>query len=364
MKGVATRLYGVPCASARAGFLHIMLKYFVKGGWRDSLYPVRLRKSSELLSFRILAAQLLWLDALNTIMAIEIDARGEAIARPATPKLESFRQWLAPSLIIGLLLVLYAGVLKELVHAWMNETGASHGILIPPLAFYIAWMRRDLTLKLPVVPDGNGLWMSALGCVLYLVGRLGAEFFLERISLLVLLTGLIWTFWGSARLKTLLFPLVLLVTMIPIPQLIYGTVAAPLQLFASRVSTDFAQLLGVSVYRDGNVIHLSQTTLGVEEACSGLHSLSALMVGSLLLGFLNYSRVSLRLVLFLSSIPIAIAANVLRVTGTALLADYRAEFAMGFYHSFSGWLIFLVGFGLLLGFMKILQILFRDNVNP
>jgi exosortase len=92
----------------------------------------------------------------------------------------------------------------------------------------------------------------------------------------------------------------------------------------------------------------------VEEACSGLHSLSALLVGSLLVGFLNLSDKWLRTILFFSSIPIAIASNVVRVTGTAILADYRPELALGFYHSFTGWLVFLVGFGALIAFTKVL----------
>ncbi len=106
-------------------------------------------------------------------------------------------------------------------------------------------------------------------------------------------------------------------------------------------------MLGVSIFRDGNIIHLATTSLGVEEACSGLHSLPALVVGSLLLGFLANASILGRILLLVISIPLAIAVNVLRVTGTALLADYRPEFAMGFYHSFSGWLVFVLGFGAL-----------------
>ena len=120
-----------------------------------------------------------------------------------------------------------------------------------------------------------------------------------------------------------------------------------MQLFASRIATDLAQAAGVSVYRDGNIIHLAATSLGVAEACSGLHSLMALMVAALLLGFLEQAPVLLRVVVFALSVPLAIAVNVLRVTGTAILADYNPQLALGYYHSFSGWLIFLVAFGLL-----------------
>jgi exosortase len=184
----------------------------------------------------------------------------------------------------------------------------------------------------------------------YLLGKLGAEFFLPRISFVILLAGLVWTFWGYKRLRTLTFPLLLLATMVPLPVIFYNAVAAPLQLFASDVATNLAQVLGVAVYRDGNIIHLANISLGVEEACSGLNSLSALMVASLLLGYLVCRKVSARVALFALSIPLSIAVNVLRVTGTAIIADYREEFAMGFYHSFSGWLVFIGGFAILYWF--------------
>lgn len=118
-----------------------------------------------------------------------------------------------------------------------------------------------------------------------------------------------------------------------------------MQLFASRVATDLAQALGVTVFRDGNIIHLAQISLGVAEACSGLSSLSAMVVASLLLGFLAEASIPGRILLLVLSVPLAIAVNVLRVSGTAVLADYQTEFALGFYHAFSGWLVFLVGLG-------------------
>jgi exosortase len=139
---------------------------------------------------------------------------------------------------------------------------------------------------------------------------------------------------------------------VPLPMIVYNSLAAPLQLFASEIATQLAQMLGVSVYRDGNIIHLAHTSLGVVEACSGLNSLSALIVASLLLGYLFCSRFLSRLLLVLISAPLAIAVNILRVTGTAVLADYNYEFAMGFYHSFSGWLVFVAGFGVLYLFAK------------
>ena len=255
--------------------------------------------------------------------------------------------WIAGAVVLGLIVTLYFAIMADLANDWWTDDSYSYGMLIPPTALYIAYLRRQTTLSIPAQRELRGLWLVALACLLFLVGGLAGEFFLSRISFVVLLAGLTWTFWGYGRLKTLAFPFVLLGTMVPLPVIVYNAVAAPLQLFASSMATDLAQALGVSIYRDGNVIHLANASLGVEEACSGLHSLSALVVASLLLGFLERASILGRILLFVLSVPLAIAVNVVRVTGTALLADYRLELAMGFYHSFSGWLVFVFGFGTL-----------------
>jgi exosortase len=263
--------------------------------------------------------------------------------------------WLKVSLLAGLVVALYFRVLPDLAMDWWNDPGSSHGMLIPPFALYIAWMRRSLTLAQPNVPDARGLWLTVLACVMLLVGILGAEFFLTRTSFVVLLAGLIWSFWGLGRFRTLLFPLVLLLTMVPLPRIIYNLLASPLQLFASQVATDLVQTLGVTVYRDGNVIHLAGISLGVAEACSGLRSLSSLVTASLLVGFLQCTRIRTRILLVALSIPVAIGMNVIRVAGTALIAEYNQQYALGYYHSFSGWLVFLAGFGIVAAISKLLH---------
>ena len=246
-----------------------------------------------------------------------------------------------------LIAALYHFIIPDLAVEWWTVEASSYGMLVPPLVLFIAYQRRDLTFSQPGRRDSRGLWLIAFSCVVFLVGGLSAEFFLSRISFVLLLAGLTWTFWGWARFRTLLFPFVLLATMVPLPAIVFTAIAAPLQIFASATATRLAQSLGVSIYRDGNIIYLANTTLGVAEACSGLNSLSSLAIGALLLGFTENSSILGRILLFLLAIPLAIFVNVVRVAGTAVLADYKPEFALGFYHTFSGWLIFVVGFGLL-----------------
>jgi len=251
------------------------------------------------------------------------------------------------SVIVGITLVLFTAVLADMAHDWWTEPAWSQGILLPPLAIYTAWMNRERTFSHRATIDRRGILLIAAACLTFLLGGLACEFYLMRIAFVILLTGFVWTFWGMMRLRTMSFPLLVLATMVPLPVIVYNSLAAPLQLLASDLATQAADLVGISVLRDGNVIHLAGTSLGVAEACSGLNSLSALIVGSLLLGYLLCTRILTRMIVFVLAPPLAILVNILRISGTAVLADYNQEFAMGFYHSFSGWLVFVAGFGML-----------------
>jgi exosortase len=267
--------------------------------------------------------------------------------------------YIGATLITAVAILLYWRIAGDLFNDWWTQPNLSQGLLIVPFAAFLAWMRRDETLAHRPVAAPRGLALIAVACFFYVMGTIAAEFFLSRISLVLLLTGCVWTFWGAYRLRTLTFPLILLATAIPLPAIVYNTAAAPLQLFASDVATTIAQSVGVTVYRDGNIINLAHMSLGVEEACSGLNSLSAMMVGGVLVGFLMCKRPLSRWLLVLLSIPLAIAANVVRVGGTAVLADYNEQFAKGFYHMLSGWLVFLVGFAGLVGIAQILRLIER-----
>ena len=261
----------------------------------------------------------------------------------------------------GLLLLLYADVVPSMIARWWEDEGYSHGFLVAPLAAWLAWRQRAAVAAVAGKPDSRGLFAVFIAAASYVVGKLGAEFFLTRMSLIVLLAGLIWTFWGWERLKRLAFPLLLLASTVPLPVLVYNRLAGPLQLFASAASAEVAQGLGISVYRDGNIIHLATTTLGVAEACSGLRSASSLAVAALLLCYLELRRPGTRAVLFLMALPVAVLFNVLRVAGTAVLSERDPSIGSGFYHGFSGWLIFLCGFALLWLMGRALKVLFETR---
>jgi exosortase len=257
--------------------------------------------------------------------------------------------------IAVLVVALYFDVLQGWATVWWEDDSYSHGLLVAPLALFIVWRDRARWRETGSAAGWGGLVVVLAACLTYLLGKLGAEFFLARFSFLLTISGLVWTFLGWQALRRLAFPLLLLTSVIPLPVIVYNSLAAPLQLLASRASTQVTQWLGISVYRDGNIIQLAQTSLGVAEACSGLRSLSSLTVAALLLGFLECSRIRTRVLLVALSIPVAILFNILRVTGTAVLAEQNPDLALGFYHSVTGWLVFVGGFATLFAGMKLLN---------
>jgi len=242
--------------------------------------------------------------------------------------------------LVLLLLALYTQISAGLVRDW--------------LALYLAWMDRRQTLAQSIVPNSRGLWMVGLSGALFVFGKLSATEFFSRIAMVICLAGMIWTFWGTARLLALGRPLVLLAAMVPPPALVIDRLTLPLRLLASTWATTIAQAAGISVNQDGNVIHLATISLGVADACSGLSSLLAMFVTALLISFMVCESLWLRAALALLSIPLAVIFNVIRIAGTALLADYQPEAAMGFYHLFSGWLVFVLGAVTVYGMAKLL----------
>jgi len=243
---------------------------------------------------------------------------------------------------------LYAPVVTKLVHDWAHNENYSHGFLIVPLAAWFAWQQRDRLLVAPPRPSLWGLLVVCAALALLIVGRLGAELFLTRVSMLLMLAGAILFLHGWRHLRILTFPLLFLLLMVPLPAIIFNQIAFPLQLLASRVGTAGIQACAVPVLREGNVIVLADTSLEVAEACSGIRSLVSLLTLGILYGYFTDARPWMRTAIALSTIPIAIAANAARVTGTGVLAHYYGpQAANGFFHTFSGWLVFIVAFLLL-----------------
>jgi exosortase D (VPLPA-CTERM-specific) len=246
------------------------------------------------------------------------------------------------ALLVGLSLWLYAPVLAHLVAQWWHDPNFSHGFFVPVFSGFVIWQNRLQLARLKVTPSRWGILLLGFGLCLLLVGQLGAELFLSRCSLLLMLAGGIVLFLGWNFFRALLFPWAFLLLMIPIPAIIFNQITFPLQLLASRVASGILPWLGVPVLREGNVIVLPAIALEVADACSGIRSLMSLATLAVIYGYLMDRQVAVRAVLALASVPIAVAANSLRVVGTGLLVQYwDPNNAQGFFHEFQGWLMFV-----------------------
>jgi exosortase len=245
-------------------------------------------------------------------------------------------------------LLLYAPVLARLVQDWAHDDNYSHGFLILPLALYFVWERRKRLAAIPRDPRMFGLSVVGLGLVMLLAGMLGAELFLTRVSIIAVAAGAVLFLFGWRTCGVLAFPLLFLLLMIPIPAIVFNQIAFPLQLLASRTGETALSALNIPVLREGNVIVLAHTSLEVAEACSGIRSLISLLTLGIVYGYFTDPRAGVRVLIALSTIPIAIVANGGRVAGTGVAAHYYgAQAAQGFFHTFSGWLVFAVAFALL-----------------
>jgi exosortase len=256
---------------------------------------------------------------------------------------------------LGLLILLYYPVLKPMVTEWANDESLGHAFFVPLVAGYAAWLNREKILAAPVKPCWPALTLVLWGFCQMSLGYLGADFFLARTAFLIAIVGVVWTLAGTAVLRTLAFPLLVLIFMIRIPLFIYQQITSPLQSLASSVASRTLELIGIPVLQDGNVLQLASKRLEVVEACSGIRSLLSLTFLSVAYGHLFERRLWVKVVLFLSTVPIAIIANAGRVTLTGILTQYKPDMADGAYHMFEGWVIFMVELVALLAFHRLLS---------
>ncbi len=283
-------------------------------------------------------------------------------ARPAVaagPDVGTDVDW-APWIWTGVAVVLTAWVffpilvfhpapeLWSLAEIWDDDPNYSYGYLIAPLAAYFIWERRDELREIPLEGSDWGLAFVALALLMFLTGLMGGVYYLPRASFIVMLYGGILFVGGVGWARALLFPVLFLFLMVPLPKFIFLQIALPLQVFAAEAAEWFLFWIGVPIFRTGNVINLAHTQLEVAEACSGLRSLFALLTtGVVFAYFFGKTRLQ-RVVVVAASVPIAIVVNAARVGGTGWLAHhYGLEVATGYYHSMEGFAMFGVAFALL-----------------
>src|SRR4030088_876006 len=253
----------------------------------------------------------------------------------------------------------WQGVALLLLIAWLYAS-----IFVPLFALFVLWQGRKRLKAIASEPSWAGLPLVVLSLLMLVLGVLGAELFFSRVSLLIMLAGLVILFQGWTFFRAILFPWAFLILMIPIPNLILQQVTFPLQLLASKLATGLLELVGVPVLRQGNVIVLASIPLDVAEACSGIRSLLTLVTLAIIYGYMMETRVWVRVVLAISAVPIAVAANSFRIFGTGLLVQYwDPDKAEGFFHTFSGWLIFVVALIMLFAVHRLISLIWISKMG-
>ncbi|MBT6339269.1 MAG: exosortase/archaeosortase family protein [Desulfobacula sp.] len=264
------------------------------------------------------------------------------------------------TLIAITLIPLYYQVFIDLINDWSSNDNYSHGYFIPFISIYMIYSIRSELSNIKIKPQNLGLLLLITGLAQLLIGKIGSEFFVQRTSIVTVLFGLTLFFGGLSLTKKMLIPIFYLILMIPLPAIIWNRIAFPMQLFSSALTEKVIQLTGIAVFREGNILHLAQTTLEVVDACSGLRSLTIMFALSAVIAWFATCSTKKKWIIFATAAPIAVLLNITRLTFTAMLASkYGSDVAQGFLHEFSGLVTFALGLTVLVIISKILS-----AVNP
>ena len=261
------------------------------------------------------------------------------------------------AILMASFILAFFPVWKRLVLTWYSSDDYSHGFFIIPLCFYIIWRKKEVLAEIPIRSSLWGLALFIFSLLLYLFAHLAEIMTLTSFSMVLLLAGVVIYFYGFSMFKELIFPLFLLLFMIPVPAQIYAKLTIPLQLFVTKASVGISSLLGLPIYREGNVIHLPGRTLQVVQACSGLRSMISLLTLSVIFAYLTLKSNLLRSILFLSGIPAAILVNIIRVLLLVFAFHYlNFDLTKGITHTVFGIIIFILALILIFIMKTILSI--------
>ena len=254
---------------------------------------------------------------------------------------EKNKLYLAFASLVAVTIVLYWPVIVPMVKVWASDDNYSHGFLVPIISLYLAYMRKNELQTANIRPCTGGIALIAFGLLLLILGWAATEYLTMRSSLVFVISGLILYLLGWEIFKILLAPLCYLFLMVPIPAVLYDAAAFPLKLFVTNVSVLSMKALGIVVWQEGNILMFPNITLEVADACSGLRSIMSLLALGAAYAFVLHTKTRDRAILIVSTLPIAVLTNTLRVVATGVLAQfYGSAAAEGFFHEFAGLFVF------------------------
>jgi exosortase len=239
---------------------------------------------------------------------------------------------------------------------WATDENMGHGFFVPIMSGFIVWQRRAELLAEPRKPNVLGLFLVVFGGLLSVLATLGAELFSARVSFVIALFGTVLYLGGTRWIKILLFPLLLLLFMIPIPAIIYSALTMKLQTLASELGELLISAVGIPVLREGNTLKIPSQTLDIAEACSGIRSLMTLLFLALVVSYFTDKKVWMRWALLFATVPIAIGANGIRVAVTGMLSEIDTKLASGTYHEVEGYIVYIIALASLLGVHRLINV--------
>ena len=240
----------------------------------------------------------------------------------------------------------FAHVLGSLYDIWNLKPEYSHGVIIPVLSAFLIWRQRDELRSLPFTGSWTGLWLIAIGLVLRFIGASTTMHTFEHYAFLLVLYGMVLSLTGPVIFRRIWMPLVILIFAVPLPSFFNNSLSVHLQLLSSELGVWVIRAAGISVLLEGNIIDLGNYQLEVAEACSGLRYLLPLMTLSFIIAYLFRGSLWKRTVVFLSSIPITVIMNSLRIGFIGITVEHWGSgMAEGALHDFEGWLVFMLSTG-------------------
>jgi exosortase D (VPLPA-CTERM-specific) len=250
---------------------------------------------------------------------------------------------------LALLIAAFAGGLQELIVRWNKQEEYGHGYMIPLIALYFIWQRKEFIKRTDFSPSWIGLVIVLLALAVFFVGEVSALFILIHYAFIGVLVGGALAIMGWPAVKPVLLPILLLIFAIPLPYFLEASLSANLQLLSSKLGVTFIRWCRIPVYLEGNMIDLGDYKLQVVEACSGLRYLFPLMGLGFICAYMYNTAFWKRAVVFLSTIPITILMNSFRIGVIGVLVNYwGTAMAEGFLHDFEGWIVFMACLGILL----------------
>jgi len=258
---------------------------------------------------------------------------------------------------VSLLLAAYIPTIIWMYNRWIaSESYYGHGFLIPIISLFIAWQRRESLRKSKIASETSGIAIVASGVLIHIFSAALKIYFISGFSFVFVLYGLILFCFGKEAARNLIFPVFFLLAMIPLPLVVIGNLTVKLKLFVAQIATFILNRAGFPSMRDGSIIRMPNSFIAIEAPCSGLRSIVSLLTLGLVFSYTMKVSYLKKSILFISSLPIAVITNVIRVTVVAMVNDlYGEKIAMGAFHDFSGYVMFAIAFAGLYWISRILS---------